>query len=298
MVVPVQARRAEFIPRPRGVALDFYRGRVLRIDLSAGTAEVEPLNMEWAERYIGGKGLLLRYMWEYVPPQVDPWAPENPVFLVTGPFAGTNVSTASRLVVGAKSPVTGILDDSYVGGSFAPEMKFAGYDLIVIVGKALQPTVLWIKNDKVEFVPAREKYWGLKTSAIEEALRTDLDKDAKVLSIGPAGENLVPWACLSTDQFHKAGRGGHGALFGAKNLKAVAIRGTGSVRVGEARAFLADMVRIHREHVLTDSTYGRTKKALPFWSIRSTEPGRFPPATGRRAASTGSRASTPRPFRR
>lgn len=108
-------RRVELIPRPRGVALHFYQGKVLRIDLGAGTAAIEPLNMEWAERYVGGKGLLFRYMWEYVPSKVDPWAPENPIFLVTGPFAGTNVSTASRLVVGAKSPVTGILDDSYVG---------------------------------------------------------------------------------------------------------------------------------------------------------------------------------------
>ena len=108
--------------KTEGGVLDFYQGRVLRVDLSAGTAEVEPLNMEWAERYIGGKGLLFRYMWEYVPKGVDTWSAENPVFLVTGPFAGTNVSTASRLVVGAKSPVTGILDDSYVGGSFAPEM--------------------------------------------------------------------------------------------------------------------------------------------------------------------------------
>jgi aldehyde:ferredoxin oxidoreductase len=243
--------------------LDFYRGTVLRVDLGAGTAKTEPLNMEWAERYLGGKGLLLRYMWEYVPPAVDPWAPENPVFLVTGPFAGTSVSTASRLVVGAKSPTTGILDDSYVGGSFAPEMKFAGYDLIVIGGKAPEPTVLWIKDDKIEFVPAGAKYWGLKTSAIEAALRSDLDKDAKVLSVGPAGENLLPWACLSTDQFHKAGRGGHGALFGAKNLKAVAIRGTGSVQVGDARAFLADMARIHREHVLTDSNLWANEEGTP-----------------------------------
>ena len=243
--------------------MDFYTGKVLRVDLSAGTAVIEPLRMEWAERYMGGKGLLLRYMWEYVPPRVDPWSPDNPVFLVTGPFAGTNVSTASRLVVGAKSPVTGILDDSYVGGSFAPEMKFAGYDLIIITGKASQPTVVWIKDDKVEFLPAEGKYWGLKTSAIEAALRADLDKDAKVLSIGPAGENLVPWACLSTDQFHKAGRGGHGALFGSKNLKAVAIRGTGSVKVGDARAFLADMARIHKEHVLTDFNLWANEEGTP-----------------------------------
>ncbi|MBN1628703.1 MAG: aldehyde ferredoxin oxidoreductase, partial [Thermoleophilia bacterium] len=100
--------------------MDFYQGKVLRVDLSAETASTEPLNMEWAERYIGGKGLLLRYMWEYIPPGVDPWAGDNPIFLMTGPFAGTTVSTASRLVVGAKSPATGLLNDSYVGGSFAP----------------------------------------------------------------------------------------------------------------------------------------------------------------------------------
>ncbi len=151
---------------------------------------------------------------------------------MTGPFAGTNVSTCSRLVVGAKSPTTGILNDSYVGGSFAPEMKFAGYDLIIITGKAREPVVLWIKDGDVEFLPAEDKYWGIKVSEVEAALRADLDKDAKVLSIGPAGENLVPWACLSTDQFHKAGRAGHGALMGSKNLKAVAIRGTGSVTRG------------------------------------------------------------------
>ena len=157
--------------------MDFYQGKVLRIDLSAGTSAVEPLNMEWAEKYIGGKGLLLRYMWEEIPPGLDPWAAENPVYLVTGPFAGTNVSTSSRLIVGCKSPVTGMLNDSYVGGSFAPEMKFAGYDIIIITGRAPEPTVVTIKDDVVEFRPAEPKYWGMKTSAIEQALRDDFDPE-------------------------------------------------------------------------------------------------------------------------
>ncbi len=129
--------------------MDFYQGKVLRLDLSAGASTVEPLNMEWAERYIGGKGLLLRYMWDEVPRHVDPWAPENPVILMTGPFAGTNVSTASRLVVGCKSPQTGILNDSYVGGSFAPELKFAGYDVVIITGESPEPVVVVIKDDVV-----------------------------------------------------------------------------------------------------------------------------------------------------
>ncbi|MBN1629287.1 MAG: aldehyde ferredoxin oxidoreductase, partial [Thermoleophilia bacterium] len=142
-------------------------------------------------------------------------------------------------------------------------MKFAGYDLIIITGKAARPTVVWIKDDEVQFVYAGEKYWGMKTSEIEEALREDLDENAKVLSVGPAGENLVPWACLSTDRFHKAGRGGHGALFGSKNLKAIAIRGTGSVRVGDAREFLADIARIHREYVLTDANLWANEEGTP-----------------------------------
>ncbi len=243
--------------------MDFYKGSVLRVDLTAKKAVIEPLNMEWAERYVGGKGLLIRYMWENVPPKVDPWSPDNPIFLMTGPFAGTNVSTCSRLVVGAKSPTTGILNDSYVGGSFAPEMKFAGYDLIMISGKAPEPVVLWIKDGDVQFLPAKPRYWGMKVSEVEAALREDLDKNAKVLSIGPAGENLIPWACLSTDQFHKAGRAGHGALMGSKNLKAVAIRGTGVVSVGDVRAFLADMRRMHEEHVLTAANLWANEEGTP-----------------------------------
>jgi aldehyde:ferredoxin oxidoreductase len=242
--------------------LDFYTGNVLWIDLTAKSTRVEPLNMEWAERYIGGKGLLLRYMWEYVPPKVHPMAPENPVFLMTGPFAGTNVSTASRLVIGAKSPATGILNDSYVGGSFAPEMKFAGYDAIIITGKADELTVVTIKNDTVTFLPGK-RYAGMVTSDVESSLRNDFDKDAKVLSIGPAGEKLIPWACVSTDQYHKAGRGGHGTLWGGKNLKAIAIRGTGSVSVGDGKAFLADMKRIHDEFVLTDDNLWAHEEGTP-----------------------------------
>jgi aldehyde:ferredoxin oxidoreductase len=243
--------------------LDFYQGKVLRLDLSAGTSAVEPLNMEWAEKYIGGKGLLLRYMWEEVPPRVDPWSPDNPVILMTGPFAGTNVSTASRLVVGCKSPQTGILNDSYVGGSFAPELKFAGYDAVIIQGESPEPVVVTIQDDVVSFVPAAPKYWGMKTSEIEEAMRRDFDAHAKTLSIGPAGEKEILWACLSTDQFHKAGRGGHGALWGHKKLKAIAVRGSGSVTVGDAKAFLDDLYRIHGEYVLTEDNLWANEEGTP-----------------------------------
>lgn len=243
--------------------MDFYQGKVLRIDLSALTSAVEPLNMDWVRLYIGGKGLLLRYMWEEISRGLDPWSPDNPIFLFTGPFAGTNVSTASRLVVGCKSPVTGVLNDSYVGGSFAPEMKFAGYDAIIVKGRAAEPTAVTIRDDVVKFLPAEPKYWGMKTSEIEEAMRQDFDARAKTLSVGPAGERRVPWACISTDQYHKAGRGGHGALMGDKNLKSIAVRGTGTVSVGDARAFLADMRRMHEEFILTEDNLWAHEEGTP-----------------------------------
>ena len=242
--------------------MDFYQGKVLRIDLSTGTTAVEPLNMEWAKQYIGGKGLLFRYMWEEIPAKVDPWSPDNPIILMTGPFAGTGVTTASRLVVGVKSPTTGILNDSYVGGSFAPELKFAGYDAVIIKGRATVLTVVVIKDDVVEFLPAT-KYAGMKTSEIEEAIRNDIDPKAKTLSIGPAGEKKIRWACISTDQYHKAGRGGHGALMGDKNLKAVVVRGTGSVKVGDTKAFMDLMYKMHEDFILTEDNLWAHEEGTP-----------------------------------
>jgi aldehyde:ferredoxin oxidoreductase len=228
--------------------VDFYQGRVLRVDLSRGEVRVEPLNMEWAHLYIGGKGLLFRYLLDEVAPGLDPWSPANPLLFFTGPFAGTTVSTCSRLVVGCKSPATGTILDSYVGGSFAPELKFAGYDALILTGRAAEPTLLWIEDDVVELRPGA-KYRGMGIAELERTLREDLHPKARFMSNGPAGENLLPWACLSTDQYHKAGRGGAGAVLGVKNVKAIAVRGTGAVHVGDARAFQRDVRRIHDRYV-------------------------------------------------
>jgi len=231
--------------------MDFYTGKVLRLDLTRLTATDEALNLEWAQLYAGGKGLLFRYLYEELPPGTDPWSPDNPLILATGPFAGTAVATCSRLVVGCKSPLTGGLLDSYVGGSFGPELKFAGYDMVILSGRASEPVVIRIEDGRVEFIPAVPRYWGMVTSEIEQDVRENLGPRHKVLSIGPGGENLVPFACLSTDQYHKAGRGGAGAVMGAKNVKALVVRGTGSVGVGDARAFARDMLRLQNERVLT-----------------------------------------------
>ena len=147
--------------------MDFYTGNVLRLDLTRLQASVEPLDAEWARLFVGGKGLLLRYLFEELAAGADALAPENPLILATGPFAGTLAATCSRLAVGCKSPAAGTLLDSYVGGSFAPELKFAGYDLVVISGRAPEPVLVRIMDDKVEFVPAVGRYWGLETAPLE-----------------------------------------------------------------------------------------------------------------------------------
>jgi len=247
-----------------GALLDFYTGRVLRLDLTALAAGVEPLDEDWARLYVGGKGLLLRYLFEELAPGTDALAPGNPLILATGPFAGTATATCSRLAVGCKSPATGTLLDSYVGGSFAPELKFAGYDLVVITGKAPHPVLVLVEDDRVEFLPAEGRFWGLETAALEEKVREEMGPWHKVLSTGPAGERLIPFACLSTDQYHKAGRGGSGAVMGSKNLKALVVRGTGSVRVGDARAFTADVLALQNERVLTADNAWTWEEGTPY----------------------------------
>ena len=244
--------------------MDFYTGRVLRLDLTGLVATVEPLDMEWARLYVGGKGLLLRYLYDELPAGTDAMAPENPLILATGPFAGTAVATCSRLAVGCKSPATGTLLDSYVGGSFAPELKFAGYDMVIITGAAAAPVLVLIEDDRVRFLPATGTFWGLETSALEQRIRDEMGPWHKVLSTGPAGERRVPYACLSTDQYHKAGRGGAGAVMGAKNLKAVVVRGTGSVSVGDMAAFSADVLRLQNERVLSADNAWTYEEGTPF----------------------------------
>ena len=244
--------------------MDFYTGRVLRLDMTALTATVEPLDEDWARLYVGGKGLLLRYLFAELAPGTDALAPENPLILATGPFAGTAVATCSRLAVGCKSPATGTLLDSYVGGSFAPELKFAGYDAVVVTGRAPHPVLVLVEDDRVDFLPAEGRFWGLETAALEQLVREEMGPWHKVLSTGPAGEQLVPFACLSTDQYHKAGRGGAGAVMGSKNLKAVVVRGTGAVTVGDAAAFTRDLLELQSSRILTADNAWTYEEGTPY----------------------------------
>ncbi|HEY3314063.1 MAG TPA: aldehyde ferredoxin oxidoreductase family protein [Bacillota bacterium] len=209
-----------------------YAGQILRVDLSTGTITKEPLTEAFAKAWIGGRGFVSRVVWKEVPPGADPLGPDNVLVIATGPLNGTLALGSGRAHFGAKSPATGGYGDSNMGGHFAPELKQAGYDLVIIRGQAEKPTYLFIDDDKVELRDAGH-LWGLGTFKAEETLKRELGQDFQIALIGPAGEKLVKFACIGHDYGRQAGRTGLGAVAGSKRLKAVAVRGHGSVRVAD-----------------------------------------------------------------
>lgn len=223
------------LPRRKKVS-NLYAGNMLHVDLSTGSVAAEPLNEAWAKEYIGGWGLGAKYFTEAVDPRVDPLSADNTVVIMTGPMAGTLAPTGSRTCLVSKSPHTGTIFESNIGGAFGPELKFAGYDGIVIRGKADKPVWLRIEDDQISLEDAAS-LWGKGIFETEEQLEKTVGIGMKSLSIGPAGENLVPFACVGSESYRQMGRGGVGTLFGAKNLKAIAVRGTGGVQVAEIGEF-------------------------------------------------------------
>ena len=218
-----------------------WTGTVLRVNLTDRTIRKEALNEEWARAYVGGRGLGAKYLSEEMDPTVDALAPDNKLLFVTGPLTGTNASCGSRYMVVTKGPLTNAITTSNSGGSWGPELKFAGYDMLILEGKASAPCYLWIYDDTVEIREA-DHLWGKTVWETEEALRTELGvPDTIIASIGPAGENLVRFACIMNDLHRAAGRSGVGAVMGSKNLKAIAVRGTGSVKLADPMAFMQGM---------------------------------------------------------
>ena len=213
-----------------------WQGKVLRVDLTAGTCKTEKLNEKWAKDYLGGRGLGSKYFIEEVAPDVDPFSVDNKLIMATGPLTGTYGAANGRYMVITKSPLTGTIACSNSGGYFPSELRYAGYDMIIFEGKAEYPSYLQIHNDKVQLVGAVH-LWGKSSQDTEDAILAEFHGDAKVACIGPAGENLVNFACVINDKHRAAGRSGVGAVMGSKNLKAVAVRGTGGVKVANPQAY-------------------------------------------------------------
>lgn len=215
-----------------------YMGKVLRIDLAQKTTKEEKLSVETARDFIGGAGFGVKYLFDELKAGVDPLGPENKLILSPGPFTGTTLPCASRMAVTGKSPLTGAVGMALTGGQFPAELKFAGWDVVIIEGKAAKPTYLSIKDDTVRFHDARS-VWGTMTSDCQQIIKDDLrDQNTRVLCVGPAGEHLCKIACIINER-RAPGRKGLGAVMGSKNLKAIAVRGNRSVPIASQEKYKA-----------------------------------------------------------
>ena len=225
-----------------------WAGQILRVDLTRGSVTTEPLRLDWAEEYIGGRGLGARYLYEEMDPSVDALGPDNKLIMATGPLTGTNASCGSRYMVVTKGALTGAITTSNSGGHWGPELKFAGYDMVIVEGRAERPCYLLVDDDRVEIRDAAN-VWGKVVSETEDAIRDETGIPAlRVAGIGPAGENLVRFACIINDKHRAAGRSGVGAVMGSKNLKAIAVRGTRGVQIARPRDYMSAIWSYH-EHL-------------------------------------------------
>lgn len=203
-----------------------FRNKILRINLSEGSIKVEQPGEAFFRKYLGGNTMVAYFLNKEVSGDCDPLGPENKVIIAPSVITGSPVPGTSRFTVGAKSPLTEGFGNSEAGGFFGPELKFAGYDAIVVEGKSPEPCYISITNEEVKINDAKH-LWGKETGPVQEAIREEMDENkARVLQAGPAGENLVRFAALSNNLKHWNGRTGMGAVFGSKNLRAVAVRGS------------------------------------------------------------------------
>jgi aldehyde:ferredoxin oxidoreductase len=198
-------------------------GKILDVDLRAQTSRTYPLDMEMARLFVGGRGLGARLLWDLVGPEVEPLSPENVLIFTVGPLTATGYQTSNRFSVSTKSPLTGTVLDANSGGFWGMQFKKAGYDVMIVRGKAESPVWIEIKNEAVTFHDASQ-LWGMRVFAVTEHLGQN-NNHRNVLCIGPAGENLSCMAAIMNDRERALARGGPGAVMGSKNLKAIVVEG-------------------------------------------------------------------------
>ena len=214
-----------------------YTGKILRVDLTNRRVKTQGLPQEWVSDYIGGDGFAARLLYEEVPGGTDPLSSDNKLILATGPITGTMWPMSGRCVFVSKAPLTGIWGESHVGGFLGPELKYAGYDMLVVEGRSEKPVYLLIQDEHVELRNAAD-LWGMRTDDVTAAIRRETrDPETQVAAIGPAGEKLVKFAAIIVNNARAAGRTGMGAVLGSKNVKAIAVRGHGGVTVARHEEF-------------------------------------------------------------
>ncbi|MFC1992330.1 aldehyde ferredoxin oxidoreductase family protein [Chloroflexota bacterium] len=227
-----------------------YNGKVLRVNLSSNKVSAEELDELFCRRYLGGAGFISYYLLKELKRGIDPLGPDNKLIFALGPVSGVQLPGSARHCIGAKSPLTGGYAKSEIGGFWGAELKRAGYDAVIVEGKAEKPVYLWINDGEVSIRDGGQ-LWGMSTKETQQAIRTELgDNRVRVAAIGIGGENLVKYACIENDLRDFAGRGGLGAVMGSKNLKAIAVRGhkmppvAAPERLKEYRKWLLDNIQL------------------------------------------------------
>jgi aldehyde:ferredoxin oxidoreductase len=242
-----------------------WAGKILRVNLTAGTVKSEPLNMDWARAYLGSRGLATKYLVEEIDAKIDPLSIDNKIIWATGPLTGTMASTGGRYTVVTKGPLTGAIACSNSGGYWGAELKMAGWDMVIFEGKSAKPVYLLINDDVAELRDAAH-LWGHTVWHTEETLKKQhQDPLLRVSSIGRAGENGVLYSAVVNDLHRAAGRSGVGAVMGSKNLKAIAVRGTlGVGNVADPKEFMK--VTFEKKKILADN--GVTGQGLPTYGTQ------------------------------
>ncbi|UJG44904.1 MAG: aldehyde ferredoxin oxidoreductase family protein [Candidatus Heimdallarchaeum endolithica] len=231
-----------------------YCGKIIEVDLTEEKVEKKDLEVEVAEQYIGGRGLAIRYLIKNLKPKIDPLGEENILVISTGPLTGTLAPSSARYTIATKSPLTGVIGYANSGGHFAPELKYAGYDAIIIKGKAKSPKYLLIQDEKVSIEDASH-LWGKDTWETDKILKSEYESsNLQILSIGQAGENKVLYAAIMNNLSRAAARTGVGAVMGSKNLKAIAVSGSGFVEVHNPEEFI-EFTNKTLEKIYADPAY-------------------------------------------
>jgi aldehyde:ferredoxin oxidoreductase len=222
-----------------------YTGKIIRVDLTSGKIKIETISEDFCANYIGGYGFGAKILWDELPAGTDPLSPENILIFAIGPVPGTILPTSSKYGVFAKSPLTGLFGMAISSGCVGQQMRRAGYDMVIITGKAEKPVYLLIDDDNISLKSA-EHLWGKKDCwETEELIREELhDMKVGVASIGQGGENLSKIACITNDRNRQAGRTGMGAVMGSKNLKAIAFRGSKEVPVAKKEEFMKEALKL------------------------------------------------------
>ncbi|MFW9986830.1 MAG: aldehyde ferredoxin oxidoreductase family protein [Candidatus Odinarchaeota archaeon] len=243
----------------RKASLGGYAGQHLYVDMTKEQCKAVPIDRQFAITYLGGQGFASRILYDKVGPQTDPLSPENVLIWATGPFTGTLWPQASRYVVAAKSPLTGIFGEAHAAGHWGPELKFAGFDTIIITGRAKRPLYLFVDNGTAKLLDAKD-LWGHNTNETEEMIKeSHYDPSLRVSCIGQAGENLVRFAAIINDYDRAAARSGIGAVAGSKHLKAVAVRGSQDISVAKPDRYLEVIEELHKKMLDSPFTASRAQ---------------------------------------